>query len=164
MSLHQNTKLLLVQHKKAALFHTGHLATAIWNWYASDSNFLEMGVVAAKAISWQFANMPSICHHPAVTMPSSPCHGLETSLTERHISGMACVNQTRPHCVNQMGKTQSNDLAERHGRGTAWERHGMSESALTKRCRRQLRPSQTCSQQFTFAFITCVCATNHLSA
>jgi hypothetical protein len=33
---------------------------------------------------------------------------------------MACVNQTRPHYVNQMGKTQSNDLAERHGRGTAW--------------------------------------------
>jgi hypothetical protein len=50
---------------------------------------------------------------------------------------MACVNQTRPHCVNQMGKTQSNDLAERHGRGTAgdqqgngrgtaWEQHGNS--------------------------------------
>jgi hypothetical protein len=50
---------------------------------------------------------------------------------------MACVNQTRSHYVNQMGKTQSNDLAERHGRGTAgeqqgngmgtaWERHGNS--------------------------------------
>jgi hypothetical protein len=48
---------------------------------------------------------------------------------------MACVNQTQPHCVNQMGKIQSNDLAEQHGRGTAgeqkrngretaWERHG----------------------------------------
>jgi hypothetical protein len=57
-------------------------------------------------------------------------------------NGMACVNQTRPHCVNQMGKTQSNDLVERHGRGTAgeqqgngmgtaWERHGMCESAFT---------------------------------
>jgi hypothetical protein len=54
---------------------------------------------------------------------------------------MACVNQTRPHYVNKMGKTQSNDLAERHGRGTAGEqqrngmgtareRHGMCESAL----------------------------------
>jgi hypothetical protein len=39
-------------------------------------------------------------------------------------NGMTCVNQTRPHYVNQMGKTQSNDLAERHGRGTAEERHG----------------------------------------
>jgi len=29
------------------------------------------------------------------------------------------VNQTRPHCVNQMGKTHSKPLAARHGRGTA---------------------------------------------
>jgi hypothetical protein len=27
------------------------------------------------------------------------------------------VNQTRPHCVNQTGKTQSKPLAERHGNG-----------------------------------------------
>jgi hypothetical protein len=46
---------------------------------------------------------------------------------------MACVNQTRPHYVNQMGKTQSNDLAERHGRGTAGEQHGMCESARRRR-------------------------------
>jgi hypothetical protein len=45
-------------------------------------------------------------------------------------NGMVCVNQTRPHCVNQMGKTQSTDLAERHGRGTAGERHGVCESAF----------------------------------
>jgi hypothetical protein len=37
-----------------------------------------------------------------------------------HGRGMACVNQTRPHFVNQMEKTQSNPLAARHGRGTAW--------------------------------------------
>ena len=37
---------------------------------------------------------------------------------------MASVNQTRPHCVNQMGKTHSKPLAARHGRGTAWARHG----------------------------------------
>jgi hypothetical protein len=32
---------------------------------------------------------------------------------------MESVNQTRPHCVNQMGKTRSKPLAaeERHGRG-----------------------------------------------
>jgi len=40
------------------------------------------------------------------------------------------VNQTRPHCVNQMGKTHSKPLAARHGRGTAWARHAMCESAL----------------------------------
>jgi hypothetical protein len=37
-----------------------------------------------------------------------------------HGHSMACVNQTRPHCVNKMGKTQSKPLAEWHGRGTAW--------------------------------------------
>jgi hypothetical protein len=39
-------------------------------------------------------------------------------------NGMVRVNQTRPHYVNQMGKTQSKALAEQHGRGngmgTAW--------------------------------------------
>jgi hypothetical protein len=39
---------------------------------------------------------------------------------ERHVRSMACVNQTRPHCVNQMGKTQYKTLAERHGRETVW--------------------------------------------
>jgi hypothetical protein len=47
---------------------------------------------------------------------------------ERHGNGMACVNPTRPHCINQMGETPSKALAEQHGRGTAWERHGMCES------------------------------------
>jgi hypothetical protein len=42
----------------------------------------------------------------------------------RHERGMACVNQTRPHCVNQMGKTQSKPFAARHGSGIAWARHG----------------------------------------
>ena len=37
---------------------------------------------------------------------------------------MASVNKTRPHCVNQMGKTHSKPLAARHGRGTAWAGHG----------------------------------------
>jgi hypothetical protein len=65
-----------------------------------------------------------------------PCRGLEWSLSERHIHGMAgerhgndmvCANQTQPHCVNQMGKTQSKPLAG----GMAGERHGMCESALS---------------------------------
>jgi len=43
---------------------------------------------------------------------------------------MASVNQTRPHCVNQMGKTYSKPLAARHGRGTACARHAMCESAF----------------------------------
>ena len=47
-----------------------------------------------------------------------------------HGRGMASVNQTRPHCVNQMGKTHFKPLAARHGRGTAWARHVMCESTL----------------------------------
>jgi len=31
--------------------------------------------------------------------------------------GMASVNQTRPHCVNQMGKTHSKPLVAWHGNG-----------------------------------------------
>ena len=39
--------------------------------------------------------------------------------------GMASVNQTRPHCVNQMGKTHSKPFSV-----TAWARLAMCESAL----------------------------------
>jgi hypothetical protein len=39
----------------------------------------------------------------------------------KHGRGMACVNQTRPHCVNQMGK-KNNLKPYRHG--MAGERHG----------------------------------------
>jgi len=42
----------------------------------------------------------------------------------RHGHGMANVNQTRPHCVNQMGKTNSKSLAALNGRGTAWRGMG----------------------------------------
>jgi hypothetical protein len=61
------------------------------------------------------------CAHTAL------CRGLEKSLPERHGRGMACVNQTRPHCVNQIGKTQYKSFALRHGRGmgTALARHGI---------------------------------------
>jgi hypothetical protein len=54
----------------------------------------------------------------------------------RHGHGMASVNQTRPHCVDQMGKTHSKPLAARHGMGTVWARHAMCESALIFRPRK----------------------------
>jgi hypothetical protein len=47
-----------------------------------------------------------------------------------HGRGMASVNHTRSQCVNKMGKTHSKPLAPLHGRGTAWARHAMCESAL----------------------------------
>ena len=47
------------------------------------------------------------------------CCGLEKNgmVGAWHGHDMASVNQTRPHCVNQMGKTHSKPLAARHGRG-----------------------------------------------
>jgi len=61
------------------------------------------------------------------------CRGLEKNGKVRawHGRGMASVNQTRLHCVNQMGKTHSKPLVARHGRETAWARHAMCESAFT---------------------------------
>ena len=38
--------------------------------------------------------------------------------------GMASVNQTRPHCVNQIGNTHSKTLVARHGHGMAGKRRG----------------------------------------
>jgi len=50
----------------------------------------------------------------------------------RHGCSMASVNQTRPHCVNKMGKTQSKPLVARHGRGTAGARHGCSMASVNQ--------------------------------
>jgi hypothetical protein len=53
-----------------------------------------------------------------------------------HERSMACVNQTRPHYVNQMGKTQYKPFSgmawQGNGMGAAWERHGMCELAFTR--------------------------------
>jgi hypothetical protein len=65
------------------------------------------------------------------TQAGSPTHHLLTAVLYRglekkglvrawHGHGMASVNQTWPHCVNQKGKTHSKPLAARHGR----KRHG----------------------------------------
>jgi hypothetical protein len=50
---------------------------------------------------------PTLIH----TCNAALCRGLEKSLSERHGRGMAwhgrgiaCENQTRPHCVNEMGE------------------------------------------------------------
>ena len=75
------------------------------------------------------------CSDHAVLLKATACHGRpETAVLccdlEKngivgawHGHGMASVNQTRPHCVNKMGKKHFKPLAARHGRGTAWARH-----------------------------------------
>jgi hypothetical protein len=110
----------------------------------SLTTFVELRVVAGRSRTragrphcrlWIVdANSHILCHSHAVPLPRC-----DVALISRfhngivltwHGNGMACVNQTRPHCVNQMGKTQFKPLAERHGRGTAWGRHGMCEFNL----------------------------------
>ena len=68
--------------------------------------------------------MPSLDGR-AVAWPYEERHG-QSMAWAWHGHAMASVNQTRPHCVNQMGKIHSKPLAARRGRGTAWERHGHS--------------------------------------
>ena len=86
--------------------------------------------------------MPMPCSDHAVLLKATAqngrlstavlCCGLERNgmVGAWHGHGMENVKQTRPHCVNQVGKAHSKPLAARYGRGTAWARHAMYESAL----------------------------------
>ena len=95
--------------------------------------FVELRVVAGR--SRRRAGSPQAVSETAVL-----CRGLEKNGMVRawHGRGLASVNQTRLHCVNQMGKTHSKPLAARHGRGTAWAWHAMCESAFTVHTRTEL--------------------------
>ena len=94
------------------------LATCIWNWYALDKTSCNSAWWPEEAEHGQLAHRLSLDGH-AVPWPWEKWH-----CRGWHGHGMASVNQTRPHCVNQMGKTHSKPLAARHGRGTTWARHG----------------------------------------
>jgi hypothetical protein len=113
---------------RSPAIHTGHW---IWDWYASDNKLPGTGRGSSKGHKLASREHAVTCHHPAMalrgclqkgTLVAWQGNGIGAAW-ERHGNGMSCVNQTRPHYVNQMGNTQSNDLAERHGRGTAGERH-----------------------------------------
>jgi hypothetical protein len=73
------------------------------------TTFVELRVVAER--SQMRAGSPQ-------AVSRRPCCGLEKNDMIRvwHGRGMASVNQTRPHCVNQMGK-QLGMAGERHGHG-----------------------------------------------
>jgi hypothetical protein len=79
--------------------------------------FLELRVVPGPNAGRTRASRPhAVSGRPMLihTYHATLCRGLEKLLSEWHVSGMAgeqhgnvlvCVNQTRPHCVNKMGKT-----------------------------------------------------------
>ena len=83
---------------------------------------------------WFTLVMPCPCHAPTMPFFSRPQHStvverrpccavaLRRTAWSEH--GMTSVNQIRPHCVNQMGKTHSKFSAARLGRGRVWARHG----------------------------------------
>jgi hypothetical protein len=110
----------------------------ITDWYASDNNLRGTPRGSRKKPN---AGRSPTCRlwaadansHMPYRAHAALYRGLEKSPSERHgrgmaraqhRSGMTCVYQTRPHCVNQMGKTQPRPLAAWHGRRTAWARHG----------------------------------------
>jgi hypothetical protein len=79
------------------------------------TTFVELRVVAGRS-RVQAGRPHAVSGRPMLIhtchVHAALCHDLEKLLSEQH--GMACVNQTWPQCVNQMGKTQSKPLAERH--------------------------------------------------
>jgi hypothetical protein len=80
-------------------------------------------------------SFPFDLHSAAASDSHLPCHALTMPFFSRPRHSMAWArhgkcDQTRPHCVTQMGKTHYKPLAARHGRGTAWPRHVMCESAF----------------------------------
>jgi hypothetical protein len=85
--------------------------------------FVELRVVAGRSRT-RAGNPQAVSRRPCCAV------ALRRTAWSEH--GMASVNQTRPHCVNQMGKTLSKHSAARHGRGTARARHAMCESSLKR--------------------------------
>ena len=88
--------------------------------------FVELRVVAGR--SRTRSGSPQAVSSTAVLCRDLENNGMVRAL---HGRGMACVSQTRPHCVNQTGKAHSKPLAARHGGGTVWARHAMCESAFS---------------------------------
>jgi len=85
------------------------------------------------------------------------CRGLEKNgmVGAWHGHGMASVNQARPHCVNQMGKTHSEPLVAWHdGNGMLcvnwpllFHCHGCSQVKVVPRCCLECQCSESCYMQ-----------------
>jgi hypothetical protein len=117
---------------------------SLTGWYASNNNLRGTPRGSRKnpnagrsltCLLWTAdANSHMPCHAHAAPIPHC---GVELrsrfqndTVVAWHGRGMASVNQTRPHCVNQTGKTRSKPLAVPHCRGTAWARNGKGMGAV----------------------------------
>ena len=137
MFSHQNSQLLLAYDKRCLVSHW----PAAFQFEILLTTVVDLLVVAGRSGTWvgrpqAFSRWPMLIHtyHAAPL----PCCALALKsrfqngmVWARHGHCMVLVNQTRPLCVNQIGKTQSKPLATRHGRGTAWARHVLCELAST---------------------------------
>ena len=69
--------------------------------------------------------------------------------------GMANMNHTRPHCVNQMGKTHSKHLSgtvwQGNGMGAAWARHVHGKLCVNRPLGWQESSRNTATVQFMLA-------------
>ena len=74
------------------------------------TTFVELRVVAGRSRT-------RVGSPQAVSRRTCCALALRRTAWSEHGMDMASVNQTRPHCVNQMGKTHSKPLAARHGHG-----------------------------------------------
>ena len=88
--------------------------------------FVELRVVAGRSRT-RVRSSQAVSRRPCCAVALR-----RTALSEPGMGGgKTSVNQTRPYCVNQMGKTHSKLLAARHGRGMAWARHAMCQSVFS---------------------------------
>jgi hypothetical protein len=99
---------------------------SLTDWYASDNNL--RGTPRGSRKKPNAGRSPTCRLWTADADSHMPCHAYAVAFRSRfqngmvvawHGCGMACVKQTHPHCVNQMGKTQSKPLAAEHGIETA---------------------------------------------
>jgi hypothetical protein len=106
--------------------------------YASDNNLRGTPLGSQKSRTWAdrlhaFSGWPVLihtCHAHVTPMPHCAIalrsHFQNNIVMAWHRHGVACVNQTQPHRVNKMGKTQSKPLAAWHG--TAWQGNDMDSA------------------------------------
>jgi len=125
MFSHQNSQLLLAYDKRCLVSHW----PVAFQFENLMTTVVELLLVAGRSRTWlgrpQAVSRWSMLIHTYHAAPLPCCAQALRSRFQngmvgaRHGHGMVCVNQTWPHCVNHMGKTQSKPLATRHGRGTA---------------------------------------------
>ena len=100
-------------------------------WFTQCDHVCFKLTMSCHAMPFHAHSMPMPCSDHAVLLKATAQHGRREAAVlccglEKigmvgawHGHGMASVNQTLRHCVNQMGKTHSKHLEARHDRGMA---------------------------------------------